>query len=215
MSSKFCPSCGAARQSDVRFCGACGAALSDTAGESSAPPSRVGGGMPDVRAAAAAALPSPLSPHGWHVVVGEQLPAFAAATASGDTVGMARTAAQALPKSSSLRGVVLQLLLVTGADWAAAYATRDPAALQLANVRAGIAIVTTLLGMVAGRGRGVFSKLTMLSSLALAVAQSPSLLSFGQRILANPAMLSPLLPNVATQGLSLLAALRTVLAARK
>jgi hypothetical protein len=109
----------------------------------------------------------------------------------------------------------MQLLTVTATDWVAANATQDPAAIKLANVRAGLAIVAGVAGMISGRSRGFFAKITMLASLGLAAAQSPSLFDFGQRILANPSLLSGLLPNVATQGLSFLAALRTAWAARK
>lgn len=109
----------------------------------------------------------------------------------------------------------MQLLMVTGTDVAAAYATREPAAMKLANVRAGLAIVTAVAGLISGRSRGFFAKITMLSSLGLAVAQSPSLLDFGRRIAANPSLLGGLLPNAATQGLSFLAALRTAWAVRK
>ncbi len=109
----------------------------------------------------------------------------------------------------------MQLLTVTATDWIAANATHDPAAMKLANVRAGLAIVAAVAGMISGRSRGFFSKITMLSSLGLAVAQSPSLFDFGRRIAANPSLLSGLLPNVATQGLSFLAALRTAFAARR
>jgi hypothetical protein len=109
----------------------------------------------------------------------------------------------------------MQLLMVTGTDWVAARATGDPAAAKLADVRAGLAVVAAVAGLISGRSRGFFSKITMLSSLGLAFAQSPSLLDFAQRIAANPSVLGPLLPNVATQGLSFLAAIRTALAARK
>jgi len=109
----------------------------------------------------------------------------------------------------------MQLLTVTATDWVAARATGDPAALKLANVRAGLAIVAAIAGMISGRSRGFFAKITMLSSLGLAAAQSPSLLDFGRRIAANPSLLSGLLPNVATQGLSFVAAIRTAFAARK
>jgi hypothetical protein len=108
----------------------------------------------------------------------------------------------------------MQLLTVTATDWVAANATRDPAAMKLANVRAGLAVVAALAGLISGRSRGFFSKVAMLSSLGLAVVQSPSLLDFGRRIAANPALLGGLLPNAATQGLSFLAALRTAWAAR-
>lgn len=121
----------------------------------------------------------------------------------------------AAPQHASIRGPALQLLVVTLADWAAAQATGDPSAKNLADLRAGLALLTALAGMISGRGRGFFAKLTMLSSLGLAFAQSPSLLAFGQRILANPSMLGPLLPNAVTQGLSFMAAIRTALAARK
>jgi len=109
----------------------------------------------------------------------------------------------------------MQLLMVAGTDWVAARATGDPAATKLADLRATLAIVAAVAGLISGRSRGFFSKITMLSSLGLAVAQSPSLADFGSRIAANPALLGPLLPNVATQGLSFMAAIRTALAARK
>jgi hypothetical protein len=213
MPSNFCPSCGAPRQAGVRFCGGCGAALE-------------GGGTPPAHAMPAAfpnaAAPAPLAPapaQGWQVAVGDQQPTFApiAANAAHATPqGAAQAAApSAKPQGASIRGQVMQLLMVTGTDWVAARATGDPAAAKLADVRAGLAVVAAVAGLISGRSRGFFSKITMLSSLGLAFAQSPSLLDFAQRIAANPSVLGPLLPNVATQGLSFLAAIRTALAARK
>lgn len=204
MPSNFCPSCGAPRKPGIRFCGGCGAALdgspSTAPGLSASPPATSLG-----QAAG-----------GWHVAVGDQLPTFApVAVAAVSGTAAAASAPAAKPQGASIRGSVMQLLMVTGTDVAAAYATREPAAMKLANVRAGLAVVTAVAGLISGRSRGFFAKITMLSSLGLAVAQSPSLLDFGRRIAANPSLLGGLLPNAATQGLSFLAALRTAWAVRK
>lgn len=203
MSTSFCPACGAARKPGVRFCGACGGALAD-------------GGSP-----AAGAAPVAVPASGWHVAVGDQLPAFApAASAPSAPPGAAGQAKGAIPPaaapaSPSMRGASFQLLLASGTDLAAAYATSEPAAMKLATVRAALTGLTVLAGLISGRSRGFFSRIAMLSSLALAAVQSTSLYSFGTRIAANPQLLSGLLPNVATQSLSFMAALRTALAARR
>lgn len=207
MPSNFCPSCGAPRQPGVRFCGVCGAAL-----DGSAPAA-----APAAAFATASPLPSaqsqaPVSPQGWHVVVGDQLPTFASLAPA---VSSGPLAAAAKPQGASIRGQVVQLLIVTGTDWVAARATGDPAATKLADLRAGLAIIAAVAGIISGRSRGFFAKITMLSSLGLAFAQSPSLIDFGRRIVSNPSLIGPLLPNVATQGLSFLAAIRTALSARK
>ena len=107
------------------------------------------------------------------------------------------------------------LLFASGTDLVAAYATNEPTAMKMATVRAGLTGLTVIAGLIAGRSRGFFSRIAMLSSLVLAAVQSTSLYSFGTRIMANPQLLSGLLPNVATQGLAFMAALRTALAARK
>lgn len=200
MPSNFCPSCGAPRQPTVRFCGSCGASFDASTASA---------------VTAAGATSAPLAPHGWHVVVGDALPTFAAVASAGGGAQAAGIVAHAMPKSASIRGQVLQLLVVTAADWVAARATRDPAAMKLADLRAGLAIVAAIAGIISGRSRGFFSKITMFSALGLAVAQSPSLYSFAQRIISNPSLLAPLLPNYATQGLSFLAAIRTALSSRK
>ncbi|MDQ8155762.1 MAG: zinc ribbon domain-containing protein [Gemmatimonadota bacterium] len=216
MVSKFCPSCGSPRQLGVRFCGGCGAAFDGATRD---------GVVRDGAAPTAAPFPTAVAPPpapvgGWQVAVGDQQPMFApiapnAGAAHGSASGAAPAATSAKPQGASIRGQVLQMLMVTGTDWFAARATGDPAATKLADVRAGLAIVATIAGLISGRSRGFFSKITMLSSLGLAFAQSPSLFDFGQRILANPSVLGPLMPNIATQGLSFLAAIRSALAARK
>jgi len=114
-----------------------------------------------------------------------------------------------------MRGASWQLLVASGTDLAAAYATNNPTALKMATIRAGLTGFIFLAGLIAGRSRGFFSRLVMLSSLILAGVQSTSLVAFGRQIAANPQLLSGLLPNVATQGLAFMAALRTALAARK
>ena len=114
-----------------------------------------------------------------------------------------------------MRGASWQLLMASGTDLAAAYATNNPTALKMATIRAGLTGFTFLAGLIAGRSRGFFSRLAMLSSLLLAGVQSTSLVAFGKQIAANPQLLSGLLPNIATQGLAFMAALRTALAASK
>lgn len=203
MSSNFCPTCGAPRRPGVRFCAGCGAALGDGAA-----------GGPGGSAAA------PVAPAGgWHVAVGDQLPTFApvAQPASPGTPAGSAPAASAAPKATgaSMRGASWQLLMASGTDLLATYATNDPTALKMATMRAGLTGFTFLAGLIAGRSRGFFSRLAMLSSLILAAVQSTSLVAFGRQIAANPQLLNGLLPNVATQGLALMAAVRTALAARR
>lgn len=196
MSSGFCPACGAPRKHGVRFCGGCGAVLGD-------------------RAAPAAMAPDqPVPAGGWHVAIGDQLPAFAPVAPPAGAVAQPQAPA-ARPTGPSMRGASMGLLFASGTDLVAAYATHEPTAMKLATVRAGLTVLTALAGLIAGRSRGFFSRVSMLSSLVLAAVQSTSLFSFGTRIAANPQLLSGLLPNVATQGLAFMAALRMALAARK
>ena len=197
MRANFCPDCGAPRTPGARFCGGCGVAVSDRAPAADAP-----------RASAPVTMPTT----GWHVAVGDALPTFAPAASQREGASSVMAEPAARP---SLRGATFQLLIVSAGDLAAAYATGEPAALKLATMRAALAAVTVLSGLIAGRSRGVFSRITMLSSLVLAAVQSPSLYSFGTRVIANPQLLSGLLPNVVTQSMSFLAAIRTALLARK
>lgn len=196
MSGKFCPACGAPRKQGVRFCGSCGAVLGDGA------------------APAVMAPDQPVPAGGWHVAVGDQLPTFAP-IAPGAGAPIQPPAAAAKTAGPSMRGASMGLLFASGTDLVAAYATNEPTAMKMATVRAGLTGLTVLAGLIAGRSRGFFSRIAMLSSLVLAAVQSTSLYSFGTRIMANPQLLSGLLPNVATQGLAFMAALRTALAARK
>jgi len=204
MSSNFCPSCGAPRKSGIRFCGGCGAALDGAVPAGSAP------------AMTPQAVAAPASPAGWHVAVGDQMPVFTPVAPPAGSVAAVQPAASSPARTgASMRGVSWQLLMASGTDLVAAYATRDPIALKMATVRGGLTLFTTLAGLIAGRRRGFFSRLAMLSSLILAGVQSTSLVAFGRQIAANPQLLNGLLPNIATQGLAFMAALRTALAARR
>jgi len=93
--------------------------------------------------------------------------------------------------------------------------TSIAAALNNAYLRGGLALFSLIAGLLAGSSRGWMSRLTILGTLGLALVQSGSLYGFAVRILENPQMLAGLLPNALTQGLSLVAALRTAWLARR
>ena len=222
MSGKFCPSCGVPRKENAKFCASCGQSfvtgaipppiVADSVAVPSSPPV-VASQPPALPPALPPPQPSQSSPSAkkdaWKVIVGNQLPP----TVTG-FVGMSGKVAKA-PSRPSLRGQVITLLIMGATDLMAALATQDHAARKLAWLRVSLTGVSVVGGMIAGPTRGFFSRLTMFTSLILAVVQSTSLYDFGRRILQNPGMLGGILPNVITQSLSFLTACRTAWAARK
>lgn len=203
----FCTSCGAARRDGTAFCASCGAPLAATPAPAPppappavlpiAPPALAGrvGGDQQTEAPAAGS---------WQVVVGDRLPTFAPRPPSGPA------AATASAGSASLRGPAVWMAAATALDLVAAAATGDPAAARSAGLRLVLASVGLVAGLTAGRTRGLFSIVTMLSGLGLAVAQVFSLGSMALGALASPARLGRALPNLVAQAMALVAALRAV-----
>lgn len=146
------------------------------------------------------------------MVVGDRLPAFAPRPGSGSA---APATTQGSCAAVSLRGPVARLAIFSAADLVAVLVTRDPAAASTAGLRATLAAVTLVSGLVAGRRRGVASVLVMVSTLGLALAQALSLGGLALKVLQSPDAMGRLLPNLATQGMTFVAALRTALKARR
>ena len=155
-------------------------------------------------------------PGSWNVVVGDTLPTILPMITANGIPGVMSTVPMAIAASStSLRGSAWSVFITTATDIAAAYGTGDPAALNGAYLRGGLALFSLIAGLLAGSSRGWMSRLTILGTLVLALVQSGSLYGFAMRIVENPQMLCGLLPNALTQGLSLVAALRTAWLARR
>ena len=220
MNQRFCPECGAPRNPTARFCGGCGktfdaasaataAALAPAAATETLSP-------PPVAPPSIAVPPLNIMPGSWNVVVGDTLPPILPMIAANGIPGVMSTVPMAIVAgSASLRGSAWSVFITTATDIAAAYGTGDPAALNNAYLRGGLALFSLIAGLLAGNRRGWMSRLTIVGTLALALVQSGSLYGFAMRILQNPQMLSGLLPNALTQGLSLMAALRTAWLARR
>ena len=217
MNQRFCPECGAPRNPTARFCGECGKTFDAAKAEapSETPPAAatpVVASQP-VPPTPMALPPLNIMPGSWNVVVGDVLPPIIAANS---IPGVMSTVPMAIVASSaSLRGSAWSVAITTATDIAAAYGTGDPAALNSAYLRGGLALFSLIAGLLAGSSRGWMSRLTIVGTLALALVQSGSLYGFAMRILQNPQMLSGLLPNALTQGFSLVAALRTAWLARR
>jgi len=220
VNQRFCPECGAPRNSTARFCGGCGKTFDAAKAEA---PSET---PPAAATPAVASQPVPLTPTAlpplnimpgsWNVVVGDVLPPILAAIPTNGIPGVMSTVPMAIvANSASLRGSAWSVAITTATDIAAAYGTGDPAALNNAYLRGGLALFSLIAGLLAGSSRGWMSRLTIVGTLALALVQSGSLYGFAMRILQNPQMLSGLVPNALTQGLSLVAAVRTAWLARR
>lgn len=143
----------------------------------------------------------------WQVVVGDRLPTFTPRPPSGPEVATASAG------PASLRGPAVWMAAATAVDLVAAAATGDPAATRSAGLRLVLAGAGLVAGLVAGRRRGLFSILTLLSGLGLTVAQVLSLGSMVSGVLASPARLGRALPNLVAQAMALVAAVRAVLRA--
>jgi hypothetical protein len=152
------------------------------------------------------------APGSWQVVVGDRLPTFSPRPGSGSA------APGTTPESSaaaSLRGPVVRLAVLSAADLVAVLVTRDPAAASTAGLRAVLAALSLVAGLLAGRRRGVASVVVMLTTLGLALTQALSLGGMALEVARSPSILGRLLPNLATQGMTLVSALRTAFRTRR
>jgi hypothetical protein len=104
--------------------------------------------------------------------------------------------------------------ILTFIDYAAT-SSQNPAAVSAAEMRGGIAVISLVLGLIAGKKRGAFSVLTILSSLALAVTQIMVLVPSLERGMNTPGAWAQVAPAIIPQALALLASLRTAWRARK
>lgn len=181
--NQLCATCGAHPSGTAIFCGSCGTRL---------------------QASTAAAEPS------WQVVVGDQMPTIAPP----QQPAAVSVAPQPAPSTApSLRGPVLWTVMAAGTDLAAAYATASPEAMATANYRAGLAGISLVAGLIAGRRRGVASAIVMLGTLGLSVFEGMTLWGSVQQVLASPQLLQGLLPNAIPQALTMVTSLRTAVSA--
>lgn len=183
--SRFCATCGASHSGTAIFCGACGTRL---------------------QASLAAPEPS------WQVVVGDQMPTMAPPQQPA-AVAMAPTPAPST--APSLRGPVLWTAIAAGTDLAAAYATASPEAMTTANYRAGLAVISLVAGLIAGRRRGVASVIVLLGTLGLSGFEGMTLWGVVQQVQASPQLLQGLLPNAIPQALTMFTSLRTAVSAMR
>ncbi|MGV8040657.1 MAG: hypothetical protein AB2L07_11435 [Thermoanaerobaculaceae bacterium] len=146
------------------------------------------------------------------MVVGDRLPTFAPRPGSG---AAAPAPAPGTSEAVSLRGPVVRLAIFAAADLVAVLATRDPAAASTAGLRAVLAALSLVAGLLAGRRRGVASVVVMLSTLGLALTQALALGGMALEVVRAPSALGRLLPNLVTQGLTLVSALRTAFRTRR
>jgi hypothetical protein len=154
-------------------------------------------------------MPAPVQ--NWQVVVGNQLPVMAPQPPAAAMIAPQ----SAPPPPRSLRGSVMWTAAAACTDLAAAYATANPAAMATANYRAGLAGVSFVAGLIAGRRRGVASVIVMLGTLGLSLLEGMTLWGFVQQIQASPQLLQGLLPNAIPQVLTMFTSLSTAFSALK
>jgi hypothetical protein len=119
-----------------------------------------------------------------------------------------------LPRPS-LRIPALSLLFSVTLDLFAAFVSGQPAAMQMAGVRAGLGVLTALLGLMVGSRAGFMRHVTTgLSAITSAVM----LVSVGRLLIAapgNPSGWLPLLPTLVCQIASMVAVVKTIILALK
>ena len=119
-----------------------------------------------------------------------------------------------LPRPS-LRIPALSLLLSVSLDLFAAFISGQPAAMQMAGLRAGLGVVTALFGLIVGRRGGFLRYITTGLS---AITSLVMLVSVGRLLFSapgNPAGWLPLLPTLVCQIASMVAVVKTILLALK
>ena len=181
----FCPNCGVPHSGTAIFCGSCGTRL---------------------QASMAAPEPS------WQVIVGDQMPTIAPPQQPA-TVAIAPKPVQST--APSLRGPVLWTVMAAGTDLAAAYATASPEAMATAKYRAGLAAISLVAGLIAGRRRGLASVIVLLGTLGLSLMEGMTLWGAVQQVQASPQFLQGLLPNAIPQALTMVTSLRTAVSAMR
>ncbi|MCX5779813.1 MAG: zinc ribbon domain-containing protein [Firmicutes bacterium] len=191
----LCPQCGAATKMGAKFCGSCGSPVpADPAANSGNVASMIPTAAKIVRGVSLGGMQGAVLPS-WQVMVGEHLPVF-----------------PALPKIPSvmprlgLKGPLWSLVATTVMDVGAAMLTQNPAALKTVMLRAGLAAITVVVGLVGG-ARPFTSKLIALSALVLALVQAGSIVGSLQA-LSDMSSLGTASPNLITQGFAITAAAR-------
>lgn len=105
--------------------------------------------------------------------------------------------------------------MTAGTDLVAAYATLNPDAMATARYRAGLAAVSLVAGLIAGKRRGVASVIVVLGTLGLSLFEGMTLWQFVQQVQASPQLLQGLLPNAIPQALTMATSMRAALSAVK
>ena len=185
-STTVCPACGATPAMSARFCPHCGAQLSQKDKAKT-----------------------------WQVVVGDALPERTPAPSPQPEPAPPPADAPAEPATApSLRGPALTLLLATLLDYGVSSMASSVQVLP-GDERLILVLVATLLGLIAGRRRGIVSTLMLLASLAAALLQAGPLIQLFGLFASDPTLNSSAFPHLLTQAFALLAALRAAWTARK
>lgn len=217
----FCTKCGGALRPSATFCTRCGAPvvvtepLPQAAGAEGAPVAgpqqswaaqatsvagQVQGMYATANTAAGLAMSLP-----WQTIAGNE-----PFDPKGFALAVAPAAQQAV--RASLRRPAAALAITSALDLAVAYISGQPAAMQMALVRFGVAALTALLGMLAGSRGGPLAKLTGASSVVTALVQLVSFARTAFAGLSAPATLLPLLPSFVSQVSALVMAVKTAIA---
>jgi hypothetical protein len=115
-----------------------------------------------------------------------------------------------LPRPS-LRIPALSLLFSVMLDLFAAFISGQPAAMQMAGIRAALGILTAVLGLIVGRRGGFLRHVTTGLS---AITSLVMLVSLGRLLFAapsNPAGWLPLIPTLVCQLASMVAVVKTII----
>ena len=114
---------------------------------------------------------------------------------------------------SSLRQPAIALLITAVLDLAIALISGQPAALQMAGLRAVLGIGTAVLGMVAGNKAGPLRKITGFASAGTGLVQLVSVLVTAVSGVMSPVRLLALVPSVISQLASLVMLAKTSITA--
>jgi hypothetical protein len=192
----FCSSCGT-KLSDThaRFCPECGKQMYGSSGNTEASESAdwqvVVGNIPDI--------PNPTSSSGHQSQAKKSRP-----------VKTAIAPEQSAPANApSLVTASITQLLANGWGGLAGLSAMDPALQSKGLIMVGMALIAGISGMIAGKSRGIASKITLIASLVLVFMQGgavlPQLLSMiDMGSLADPS--NPIIAPLAGLGTSLAAA---------
>lgn len=152
-------------------------------------------------------------PYGWRTIVGGTMPAFPPLVSSVSHATSMDPTAAGLARSA--RGSAVFLALASVGEIATTIATANSAAMATVWARAVLTLIATVAGLIAGRTRGVSSLIAVVTSLGLFLVQGSALMTQCQQAFMSRDAFVSALPNLLTQGTSLLAALRAAWAAAR